>query len=62
MSGSVGAQDVGQERRVDPIGLGPSEALPLTVARHGERIDGIDRSAGTAQAGDQQTARRLDRH
>jgi hypothetical protein len=36
--------------------------VPVTVAGHRHRVDGVDLPAGRAQAGDQQPARGLDRH
>jgi hypothetical protein len=58
----VGAQDVGQDQGVALVGLTAGGGVPVPVARHRHRVDWVDLAAGGAQAGDQQAARRLDRH
>ena len=40
----------------------PDDRVPVPVAGHRHRVDGVDRAAGGAQACDQQPAGRLDRH
>jgi hypothetical protein len=48
MSVGVGAQNGGQHHRVGMVGLSTSDRVPFAVARHGERVDRIHRSAGAA--------------
>jgi hypothetical protein len=43
-----------------PVGLLASHGVALAVAGHGERVDGVDRAVGRAQAGHQQPACGLD--
>jgi hypothetical protein len=56
----VGAQDACQHDRVALVGLGPGDPVPVAVAGHGQRVDGIHRPAGGAQAGHQQPTGGLD--
>ena len=58
----VGAQDVRQHDRVAVVGFAARDRVPVPVAGHGHRVDGVDPAAGGAQAGGQQPARGLDRH
>jgi hypothetical protein len=58
----VGAQNVGQHDRVAVVGLAPGDRVPVPVAGHRHRVDGVDLAAGGAQARGEQPARRLDRH
>jgi hypothetical protein len=58
----VGAQHVAQDERVASVGFAPGDRVPVPVAGHRHRVDGIDLAAGGAQARGQQAARRLDRH
>jgi hypothetical protein len=57
----VGAQDVGQHDRVGVVGLLARDRMALPVAGHCQRVDGIQRPAGGAQAGHQQAPGGLDR-
>jgi hypothetical protein len=57
----VGAQDVRQGHRVDVVGFLARDAVAFPVARHGHGVDGIDRAAGGAQRGDQQSPGGFDR-
>jgi hypothetical protein len=58
----VGAQHVRQHDRVAVVGFLPGDRVPVPVAGHRHRVDGVDRAAGGAQAGHQQAAGCLDRH
>ncbi len=58
----VGAQHVGQDKRVAVVGFLPCHRVPVPVAGHCHRVDGVNLAAGGAQARDQQAARCLDRH
>ena len=58
----VGAQDVRQDDRVAVVGFAARDRVPVPVAGHGHRVDGVDGPAGGAQARGQQPARGLDRH
>jgi hypothetical protein len=58
----VRAQDVRQDDRVAVVGLAAGDGVPVPVAGHRHRVDRVDSAASGAQAGDQQAARRLDRH
>ena len=44
------------------VGFLPGDRVPVPVAGHCHRVDGVDRAAGSPQAGDQQPAGCLDRH
>jgi hypothetical protein len=57
----VGTQDVGQHDRVGVVGLLARDGMALPIAGHRQRVDGIDRPAGGAQAGHQQAPGGLDR-
>jgi hypothetical protein len=57
----VGAQHVGQDERVAVIGFPPRDRVPVPVAGHRHRVDGVDLAAGGAQARGQQPAGGLDR-
>jgi hypothetical protein len=52
----VGAQDVSQDQRVTGVGFLAGDAVSITVAGHGQRVDGEHRSAARAQARHQQAA------
>jgi hypothetical protein len=58
----VGAQDVREDDRVAVVGLAARDGVPVPVAGHGHRVDGVDAAAGGAQAGDEQAAWCLDGH
>jgi hypothetical protein len=58
----VGAQHVGQDDRVAVVGFAARDRVPVPVAGHRHRVDRVDPAAGGAQARDQQSAGRLDRH
>ena len=58
----VGAQHVGQHDRVAVVGLLPRDRVPVPVAGHRHRVDGVNLAAGGPQARHQQPAGRLDRH
>ena len=58
----VGTQHVGQEGRVPMVRLAAGDRVPVPVAGHGHRVDGVDRAAGGAQACGQQPAGGLDGH
>jgi hypothetical protein len=58
----VGAQHAGQDERVALVGFPAGDRVPVPVAGHRHRVDGIDLAAGGAQAGHEQPAGGLDRH
>ena len=58
----VGAQHVGQDERVAVVGFAPGDGVPVPVAGHRHRVDGVDLAAGGAQARGQQPAGCLDGH
>jgi len=58
----VGAQHVGQDDRVAVVRFAARHTVPVPVAGHRHRVDGVDLAAGGAQARDQQPAGCLDRH
>jgi hypothetical protein len=58
----VGAQDVRQRHRVDVVALLARHRGAFAIPGHGQRVDRVDRSSGSAQHRDQQTTRCLDRH
>ena len=58
----IGAQDVGQHRRIGMVRLRPRHAVALAVARYSQRIDRIHGSAGGSQACHQKTAAGFDRN
>ena len=58
----VGAQDAREHDGVAVVGLAARDRVPVTVAGHGHRVDGIHAAPGGAQAGDEQAAWCLDRH
>jgi hypothetical protein len=55
----VGAQNIGQQLSVDPVGLAARHTMPLAVPRHRQRIDRVHLSSSATQTGDHQTARSL---
>ena len=58
----VGTQDVGQDDGVAGVGFAPAHGVAFAVASCGERVDGVDRTPGSVQTGNQQAAAGLDRH
>ena len=58
----VGAQHVGQHDRIAVVGFPSRDRVPVPVAGHRHRVDGVDRTAGGAQAGNEQPAGCLDGH
>jgi hypothetical protein len=44
----VGAQDVRQDHRVAVVGFAARDAVPVPVAGHRHRVDGVDLAAGGA--------------
>src|SRR5882757_872160 len=59
---SVGAQDVGQRLRVEVIRLLPKYRVPLAIAGHSHRVDGINPSTCLTYRGDHQDAACFDGH
>jgi hypothetical protein len=57
---AIGANEVGKDLRVAPVGLGPARRVSFAVAGGGEGVDGIDLVAGGHQRGDEQAAVGLD--
>ncbi len=57
----VGPEDVRQDDGVLVVGLLAGGGVPVAIAGHRHRVDRVDASAGSAQAGDEQTPGGLDR-